>query len=330
MFELFIYSLIIFTTVLLSLNSMPVSFHFKKFWRDAALNDEASYFKGKFFSSIIISAVFTVLSFIYVLNLYDIISNFEIITIGLLTLTVVLSTKVSMWEVIDNNLRDEIKSYFNNLITAFLYALLFSAILATFYYIGFDPSNYQQKHELSDSQPNLYKIFVIINSLKTEFYTQIIPYVEENIIKLIFTFLTFTQSFFMFYYTSIIVGAYKNIRPIKDKVKTVTYPFLISIIIIAPIFYYEPLLLNGTQKVNNDVQTAKDVRDETRQNNIVLNMTIQELQNKNAILQNDLLKSQKDFTSFKNAPVELNTMATIRCLLWDSDCTVVKLIKTKD
>ncbi len=281
MIEFGIYGLIVVSTVLLSLNTMPVSFHFRKNWRDSFFNDENDYFKSNFFSSIIISTVFTIVSIIYVLSILDLYYNKEWIAFSLIILTVVLTIKISPWKIIDKNLQDNIKPYFNNLITAFGYALLFSVILATINYIWFEPENLQHTQPIDSLEPDIYKIFVSIKNIKSEFYTQLIPYLDPSILKLISTFVTFTQYFFILYYTSILAGTCKNIQLIEDKAIKGLYPLFVSLVIMVSIIFGQTDVLVGTQKIIEGEQAAKDKIDETEKRNTYLNMTTEQLQNEN-------------------------------------------------
>jgi hypothetical protein len=289
MLEFFVYVLMVITTILLSLNTMPVSFHFRKFWRDAMLNDENNHFKSTIVSSIIISVVFTMLSIVYILSLCDLFYNKELITISLIVLTAVLTTKASLWKIVDKNLRDNIKPYFNNLITAFGYALIFSVILAAIYYMGFNPDNLHKANLLDGREPNIYKLFVAINNIKSEFYSQLTPFVDSRIIQLIFTFLTFTQSFFIFYYTSILSGTFKNIKQIDEKRKKVIFPVGISVLILSIFYFNQNYLSDETQKV---VKAEKNISDSV-ESNPVLKTNLEELQKENLLLRNDLKSKSK-------------------------------------
>jgi hypothetical protein len=339
MIEFGIYGLIVASTVLLSLNVMSVSFHFKEgFAKDATKKDSwlNRRLKSRIFSSIIISSAFTILSIVFIINIYDLLiaSSKDIIwfvNIVFMLLIVLFTLKSSSYRMIDNQANEKIKRYFNNSINAFGFAILFSFILAVVYYqFGVveqvhSLAEYIKGHLSEDENFTLYTFFEMLTVIKASFFHYLLQYIDVTIVKYIFAFLTFTQSFFLFYYMSILVSTIKDLPVIEDKSRNLLAPLVISLIVLIIFNMYQTeaiaipkdmvlSTIKNEQNITNQInenQNLKAAISESRVNIERAEYTINNL--------------QKEIDRLQNA--KLSTIGLIKCSIPLVECRVKDIIK---
>jgi len=341
--EIVVYTLIVLSTILLSLNIMSVSFHFKEgFARDGAKKGSwlEKRLKSKSLASIIISIVFTMLSIIFILNICDLLFNksfIGVLSILFLFLTILLTIKSSSYKILNHQLNDKIVYYFNNSINAFGFALFFSFILSIIDY-QYDIvektqslAEYFKNHQIQDGSFTLYTFFQILSVIKSSFFYYLLQYIDSSIVKYIFAFLTFTQSFFLFYYTSILVATAKNISQLEDKSKNAIAPLIISLMALAVFHFYQreaievpkrivTATIESEQNINNQINENKDFKTKVQESEKeLLNM-----KNKLEDTENKFKTAKNKLESFKNA--KLSKIGLLKCSMPFVECTVKDII----
>lgn len=339
MLEIIVYGLIMATTVLLSLNVMSVSFHFKDgFAKDATKKNSwlNRRFKSRALSSIIISSAFTMLSVVFIINIYDLLiaSNKDIIwfvNIVFMFLIVIFTLKSSSYKMIDNQANEKITRYFNNSINAFGFAVLFSFILAIVYYqfgaveLTHSLTEYIKGHLSEDENFTLYTFFEMLTVIKASFFHYLLQYIDMTIVKYIFAFLTFTQSFFLFYYMSILVSTIKDLPAIEDKSINLLAPLIISLMILIIFHTYQTEAIAIPRNIV--LTTVKNEQNITKQ--------INENQNLKAVInnsrsnieraENTINNLQKEIYDLQNA--KLSSIGLIKCSIPFVECSVKDIIK---
>jgi len=232
---------------------------------------------------------------------------------------------------IDNQANEKIKRYFNNSINAFGFAILFSFILAVVYYqFGVveqvhSLAEYIKGHLSEDENFTLYTFFEMLTVIKASFFHYLLQYIDVTIVKYIFAFLTFTQSFFLFYYMSILVSTIKDLPVIEDKSRNLLAPLVISLIVLIIFHMYQTEAIaipkdmvlstikneqNITNKINEN-QNLKAAISESRVNIERAEYTINNL--------------QKEIDRLQNA--KLSTIGLIKCSIPLVECRVKDIIK---
>jgi hypothetical protein len=234
------------------------------------------------------------------------------------------------YQIIDGSLNPKVAQYFTTTLNAFTLSLLYSLGLAIIYYIWGsvekvdDVGMYLRNNLPSQNQITLFYVIKTIQVFKDAVFGYIIS-INQDVARIVFTFITFSQSFFLFYYTSIITGAIKNKSyQSKDGAISIVMPLFISIGALYVVYINkESVDLVNKQATSKIITREAYVENQLKQNKnlqITAQQLQQDLNNTKVIAE----QYHKELDKYKNA--KLNRYKLLKCTLPFTECKLSDII----